>query len=178
MALTNAYGTMQQLRAAAGITDANNTDHDSALEIAGNAAARMIDDHCGRRFWQDGTVQVRTYCPDEACEVDVDDISTTTGLIVKVDDDDDGRDDMDDQHGVHRRPGQRRRRHPREALRAAAGGRRLLLSPVRLRPADGAGDSEVRMAGGAAASVGRLAVAVRAVVQVGRRTVRWGVRRA
>jgi hypothetical protein len=90
MALTNAYGTMQQLRAAAGITDANNTDHDSALEIAGNAAARMIDDHCGRRFWQDGTVQVRTYCPDEACEVDVDDISTTTGLIVKVDDDDDG----------------------------------------------------------------------------------------
>lgn len=93
MALTNAYGTAAQLRSAAGIKDATNTDHDLALEIAGNAAARQIDAHCGRPhgFWQDPTVQVRTYVVEDRCELSVvDDISTATGLIVKIDEDDDG----------------------------------------------------------------------------------------
>jgi hypothetical protein len=93
VALTNAYGTLQQLRAAAGITDANNTDHDPALEIAGNSAARMIDSHCGRRFWQDSVVQTVEFDADEHRCLELPgqfEISTTTGLIVKVDSGDDG----------------------------------------------------------------------------------------
>jgi hypothetical protein len=93
MTMTNVYGTLARLRKAAGITDANNTAHDDELELAGDSAARMIDKHCGRPhgFWQDSTVQTRTYRADDPYELFIrDDISTATGLIVNIDEDDDG----------------------------------------------------------------------------------------
>ncbi len=65
-------------------------DHDDLIDLAVEGASRQIDDYCGRRFWQDGTVVARTYHPTTARMAFVDDISTTTGLIVKVDEDDDG----------------------------------------------------------------------------------------
>lgn len=55
------------------------------MERALNAASRQIDGACGRRFWQDPTAVARTYDAESAVYVEVDDISTTTGLIVKVD---------------------------------------------------------------------------------------------
>jgi hypothetical protein len=62
-------------------------DWNDRLERAGNAAARQIDAHCGRShgFWVDSEVKVREFYADSAYECCVDDISTTTGLIVKTD---------------------------------------------------------------------------------------------
>ena len=82
MALTNAYSTIDEYRSALQIRDVDDEDR---LTVALNAASRQIDKHCGRRFWQDGTVKVRTYHAEDSWTCVVDDISTTTGLIVKTD---------------------------------------------------------------------------------------------
>ena len=66
------------------------TSNDTQIEEAVEAASRMIDGYCGRRFWQDGTVTAREYYADSPVCVEVDDISTVTGLIVKTDTDGDG----------------------------------------------------------------------------------------
>jgi hypothetical protein len=89
MTLTNAYTTLDALKTELQLPVGDYT-YDARLETAISAASRQIDRYCGRFFYQDATVQVRTYFPEtpECCPVD--DISTTTGLIVKTDDDDDG----------------------------------------------------------------------------------------
>jgi hypothetical protein len=90
---TNAYCTLAALKAELKITD---TDDDSLLYTAINAASRQIDGHCGWRFWQDSAVQARKFHPDNPgtvylCDDETGDgISTTTGLVVKVDADGDG----------------------------------------------------------------------------------------
>lgn len=89
MALTNAYTTTSKVFAELGVPETS-TDRIARVEDAINAASRQVDGHCGRRFWQDTEVKVREYYPDDSARCMVDDISTTTGLIVKVDDDDDG----------------------------------------------------------------------------------------
>lgn len=64
--------------------------HDSEYIRAINAASRQIDDYCGRYFYQT-TLQAKAFKTDQ---VDLllpsSDISTTTGLIVKIDNDGDG----------------------------------------------------------------------------------------
>lgn len=88
MALSNAYCTEQQFREQ---FDDDSTHLPTALvERAINATSRAIDKHCGRRFWFDDTVQVRTYRPEDGDLAWVDDIGTTTGLIVKTDTSGDG----------------------------------------------------------------------------------------
>lgn len=87
MTLTNAYVALADLKAELGISD---TTDDAALELAAEAASRQVDDYTGRRFWVDDSVVARTYLPDDPYCLIVDDISTTTGLVVKVDDDDTG----------------------------------------------------------------------------------------
>ena len=89
MAITNGYCTLAQIKAEMRIATGDTLD-DARLELAVAAASRQIDAHTGRRFWQDGTVKVREYYPDDFLTCTVDDISTTSGLIVAVDDDDDG----------------------------------------------------------------------------------------
>ena len=51
----------------------------------------MVDGICGWRFWQDGSVVAREFYADDlyCCEIGPG-ISTTTGLIVKLDEDADG----------------------------------------------------------------------------------------
>lgn len=88
MALSNAYCTEQQLREHFG--DSNGTLTTALLERAINATSRAIDRHCGRRFWLDETVQSRAYRPQDGDLAWVDDIGTTSGLIVKTDTSDDG----------------------------------------------------------------------------------------
>ena len=66
------------------------TTDDLRLEVAIAAASRQIDAHCGRRFWQDSTVQTREFYANDYRRCEVDDISTVTALVVQVDDDDDG----------------------------------------------------------------------------------------
>jgi hypothetical protein len=90
--LTNAYTTLASVTAELGITNANS---DARIEAAINSASRQIDDYTGRRFWQDSTVQTREFYADDYREIVSDagqvlDISTATGLIVKLDTNDDG----------------------------------------------------------------------------------------
>lgn len=89
MALTNCYATLDGL-----LTELNigGSDVDPKLDTALNAASRQIDAFVGRRhgFWQDSTVKTREFFADDGCECMVDDISTTTGLIVKTDVNNDG----------------------------------------------------------------------------------------
>jgi hypothetical protein len=92
VALTNAYTTLERVAAETGNRDQTN---DIRLEAAINAASRQIDDYTGRRFWQDATVVVREFYADDHLELlssvsQVMDISTTTGLVVKIDDGDTG----------------------------------------------------------------------------------------
>lgn len=85
MTITNGYCTSAQVKEELG-EDPSNPQLDPKLDRAVNAASRQIDAHCGRRFWQDTNVATRTYLTDDTHCVEVDDISTTTGLIVKTDD--------------------------------------------------------------------------------------------
>lgn len=89
MAITNGYTTLDDIKAQMRITVSDYVD-DARLELSVAAASRQIDAHCGRRFWQDSTVADRQFYADNSRICYVDDISTATGLIVKIDDDDDG----------------------------------------------------------------------------------------
>jgi hypothetical protein len=86
MAIVNGYCTLAQLRSEIGNYTVSDTDDDAKLELSIEAASRQIDGYCGRRFWQDATVKTREYEADSSRLCFVDDISTTTGLIVKIDD--------------------------------------------------------------------------------------------
>ena len=89
MAIVNGYCLLADYKTAVGISD---TTDDTDIEQAIETASRQIDGIVGRgrKFWQDSTVVARTYYPSESNRVWVDDISTLTGLIVKVDQDDNG----------------------------------------------------------------------------------------
>ena len=87
MAITNGYVALDDLKNEIGISDSLS---DTKLELAISAASRQIDGYCQRFFYQDGAVADRSYYPDDYLSIEVDDISTTTGLIVKVDNDNDG----------------------------------------------------------------------------------------
>lgn len=89
MAITNGYTTQTIVAAELGITSPSATQQ-TQIDAAVNAASRQIDAHTGRRFWQDGTVQTREFYADSWEFCPVDDISTTTGLVVKLDDADTG----------------------------------------------------------------------------------------
>ena len=89
MAITNGYITQNQLKAFVGIPTSDSQD-DDILDDAINAASRQIDPFCGRQFYADGSTSARKFFTNDLYRLRVDDISTTTGLVVKYDDDDDG----------------------------------------------------------------------------------------
>jgi len=89
MAITNGYCTQNQLKAFVGIPTSDSQD-DDLLDDAINAASRQIDAFCGRQFYADGSTSARKFFTNDLYRLRVDDISTTTGLVVKYDDDDDG----------------------------------------------------------------------------------------
>jgi hypothetical protein len=88
--ITNGYTDTPTLADALGVTD---LDDDVKFDAAINAASRQIDGHCGRGdglgFWQT-TLQTRKFRADDGQCIQVADISTATGLIVKLDEGDDG----------------------------------------------------------------------------------------
>lgn len=91
MAIVNGYATLAQVRLELGGTYAvGDTSDDSMIELSIEAASRQIDGYCDRRFWQDSTVTAREFFADSPACCEVDDISTATGLIVKLDDAGDG----------------------------------------------------------------------------------------
>lgn len=87
MSITNGYCTLNDLKAELTALPPSGA-RDEKLELAIEAGARDIDGHCGRPhgFWQDATLVTRYYTPDDPyCVFVPDDISTTAGLIVKLD---------------------------------------------------------------------------------------------
>lgn len=85
--MPNAYATAEELKAAARIED---TVDDEQIDLALDAASRMIDNHCRRRFWLDSTATVRYFDTTYCGEVWVDDIGSVTDLAVAADQADDG----------------------------------------------------------------------------------------
>jgi len=87
MAITNGYCTLAEIKAFVNIVDSND---DNELEDAVNSASRQIDAFCGRKFYADGSTSAKVYRTRNPYMVVVDDISTSTGLVLKYDDSDDG----------------------------------------------------------------------------------------
>lgn len=87
MAISNGYVTLAELKSYVS-PSIGDTDDDTELEFAVEAASRMIDQHCRRRFYADGSATARTYRCEWPDKVYVDDISTTSGLVVKTDESD------------------------------------------------------------------------------------------
>jgi hypothetical protein len=83
VAITNGYATLSELREHMG--DTSTTLTAAVAERAIEAASRAIDRFCGRWFYQEAATSVRVYRPGDPYQAWVDDISTTTGLVVKTD---------------------------------------------------------------------------------------------
>ena len=79
----------QELKSLLGITWTD-TEDDGRLWMACDAATEMIQTHCDRQFIADTTATARVFVASTPWVVLVDDISTTTDLVVKSDEDDDG----------------------------------------------------------------------------------------
>lgn len=73
MALTNAYTTLETVKAALRITD---NDDNTLIEQAINTASRMIDGYCQREFYNAGTA-ARLFAASDELYVDVDDLAGT-----------------------------------------------------------------------------------------------------
>ncbi|KPI09930.1 Bacteriophage QLRG family DNA packaging [Actinobacteria bacterium OV450] len=87
MALGDNYATLAELKTRLSIEDTND---DTTLTQALAAASRAIEKSCRRQFNKAGSVTARSFSPVTTYYAAVNDMWTTTGLIVKTDDDDDG----------------------------------------------------------------------------------------
>lgn len=81
------YATLAELKGYVGITD---TADDVTLQLALDAAALQVDQFCDRTFAADASPTVRYYSPTDPGRLDIDPISTLTGLIVATDENGDG----------------------------------------------------------------------------------------
>lgn len=88
MTLVNAYCSSADVRDQLG--DRSGLVDIDMLDKAINASCRAIDRYCGRRFWQDAAVSSREYRVEDDRVAWVDDISTSTGLVIKTDTTGDG----------------------------------------------------------------------------------------
>lgn len=82
MSITNGYCTLADLKTILRIAD--NVD-DTMLEARITEASRVIDQHCDRRFYADTAASARLYVAVDDELLMVDDISSTTGLVIKTD---------------------------------------------------------------------------------------------
>lgn len=74
--------TLADVKNAIGIQDSVD---DARLTVAMQASEAMIEDYCGRTFTQAGSTSARIYVALNWNLCHVDDISTTTGLIIATD---------------------------------------------------------------------------------------------
>lgn len=74
--------SVDDVKQALGIED---TVDDYAINLAVEASTAMIQQYCGRQFTQDATATARVYVATNPYLAHVDDISTTSGLIIKTD---------------------------------------------------------------------------------------------
>jgi hypothetical protein len=87
MAITNGYATLAEIKAYMSISD---TTDDSLLENLVESASRSIDRIANRRFYLDATASARLYRAYSNIFVYVDDIGTTSNLVVAVDENGNG----------------------------------------------------------------------------------------
>lgn len=86
--MINRLVTEGDLKTILGISDAVD---DNRLTMAADAATQMILSYCDREFFVSGTTPTpRVYVADHWSYVEVDDIATDTGVVVKTDEDEDG----------------------------------------------------------------------------------------
>ena len=85
--LTDRLVTESDLKDILGISD---TVDDDRLTTAADAATQMIQNYCDRHFVQQDAATARVFIADTPWILQVDDISTTTGLVIKTDEDGDG----------------------------------------------------------------------------------------
>jgi hypothetical protein len=81
MAINPLYCALADLKTALGTTSIS----DATLTSYIDAASREIDGYCGRRFYQDDVLNVQYFRAFNHVLCEVEDISTTTGLVVAVD---------------------------------------------------------------------------------------------
>ena len=86
MSITNGYCALSEIKTYIGLTGSG---QDSNLESAIESASREIDQYCDRIFYVTSS-ENRYYTPTNFFEVEIDDVSSTTGLVVKLDTTDDG----------------------------------------------------------------------------------------
>jgi len=88
MTITNGYTDLTTFKAYMGITVST---LDSQCESAVNAASRLVDGYCQRRFWLDGSAVARTFMPKSLTCLDLeDDIGSTSSFTLKTDASGDG----------------------------------------------------------------------------------------
>jgi hypothetical protein len=75
--------TRNEVKNALNISD---TVDDQRIDVALEASTEMIQDYCSRQFLVDSTTSARVFVAQDWFLAHVDDISTTTGLIVETDD--------------------------------------------------------------------------------------------
>ena len=90
MAITNGYTTLNTFKGYLFPQANYGTAEDAQMEAAIEAASRTIDAYTNRRFYLDASTSARVYYAESPVRCSVDDFSTTTGLIIKVDTGDNG----------------------------------------------------------------------------------------
>lgn len=83
MSVVNGYCSAEEVRSQLG--DTGSKLDTALLERAVSATSRAVEKYCGRRFWQDPTPVARLFNPIDVYSVEVNDISTKTGVIVRTD---------------------------------------------------------------------------------------------
>lgn len=88
--MANEYAELGTLREQLNLSD-DDTSRDDLLDMALAAASRGIDEATGRRFYLDAAATARTYrpsgrtlCTDDGERLIVDDIGSTSGLVVET----------------------------------------------------------------------------------------------
>lgn len=85
--LTDRLVTADDLKEILGISDAVD---DNRLTLAADAATQIVQAYCDRHFVQQETATARVFTALDPWMLEVDDISTTSGLVIKTDEDGDG----------------------------------------------------------------------------------------
>lgn len=89
MAITNGYATLAQFQAYANMSTIT-ADETTTIEKAIEAASRTIDRIADRRFYMDANATARLYRTLDFYTLPVDDIGSTSGLVVALDADGNG----------------------------------------------------------------------------------------
>lgn len=82
MTVSNGLCSLSDVKQAMNLFDSVD---DGRIELAIEAASRMIEAECNRRFYKDANASARTYVATNPALVLCDDFYTATGLVIKTD---------------------------------------------------------------------------------------------